>query len=93
MHDATCIDLEVVTYVHGGEGLARKVGVLITEIIVTCRYEASLLAVEVVADAKCHTTSITIFKKVGGLDAVAQEEVIHPFLLPLLHPIYCGWEN
>ena len=45
----------------GGEGLARKVGDPITELVVT-RREASLLAVEGMEDLKCHTASIEIFR-------------------------------
>ena len=49
MHGATCVYFGVVTHVRWGEGLARKVGDPITEIVVTRRDEASLLAVKGVA--------------------------------------------
>ena len=72
-YGATCVDFGVVTHMHGGEGL---------EIVVTHCGEASLLAVEGVADVKCYTTSIAMFRSVRGLDVVYQEEGIPPFLSP-----------
>ena len=47
---------------HGGEGLACKVGESITELVVTRRDEASLIEVEGVADVKCRATSIEVFR-------------------------------
>ena len=43
-HGATCVDFGVVTHMCGGKGLACKFGNPITETIVTCHDEASLLA-------------------------------------------------
>ena len=45
-HGKTCIYFGIVMHVRGGEGLARKVSVPITEIFVKHRNEAPLLAVE-----------------------------------------------
>ena len=59
-HSATCADFGVVTHMRGGEGFARKVDSPITELIVKCCDEASLLAVKRLVDVKCLTTSIAI---------------------------------
>ena len=45
-------------YVRGVEGLARKFGNPITELVVTRRDEASFLAVKAVTDVKFRATSI-----------------------------------
>ena len=58
----TCVYFGVVTHVCWGEGLARKVGDLITELLVTRRDEASLLVVKGVADVKRRLTSISMFR-------------------------------
>ena len=58
----TCIYLGVVTNVCGGEGLSRKVGDPVTEIVVTCCDDAPLLEVEGVADVKCRAKSISMFQ-------------------------------
>ena len=44
-HGATCVDVGIVTYVSGGEGLARKVGNSIMQLIMTRCDEAPLLSV------------------------------------------------
>ena len=44
----------------GVKALLRKVGHPIMELVVTRRDEASLIAVEGVADVKCHEKSITM---------------------------------
>ena len=49
-------------YVRGVEGLARKSGNPITELVVTRRDEASFLAVKGVADVKCRATSIAMIR-------------------------------
>ena len=61
-HGTTYVDFGVVMHVCGGEGLTRKVGSSIMEIIVTRRAEASLLAVECVLDVKFCTTSIAMVR-------------------------------
>ena len=61
-HGATCVGFCVVTHMCGVEGLARKVGDPIMELVVTCRYEASLLEFQGEADVECHATSITMFQ-------------------------------
>ena len=61
-HVATCLYSGVVTHVRGGEGLVSKVGNLITELVVTSCDEASLLAVEGMADVKCRTAFIAMFR-------------------------------
>ena len=62
MHGLACEYLGVVTHVHGGEGLSCKVGDPITEIVVKRHGEAYLLAVMGVADVKCSTTYIVMFR-------------------------------
>ena len=54
---ATCVDFEVVTYVHRGECLACKVDNNITELVVMRHDEGYLLAVKDVLDEKFHSTS------------------------------------
>ena len=71
MHGANCLDFGVVIQVRGGEGLTRKVGYPITEIVVTRRDEASLLAVKGVAYVKRRATSVAMVRQVRGVDAVS----------------------
>ena len=61
VHGATCVYFGVVTHVRGGEGLYRMVEDPIMDLVVTCRDEASILAVKGVADVKFCATSITMF--------------------------------
>ena len=65
-----------------GKGLARKISDPITEFVVTLCDEASFIAVKGVEDVKCHATSTTMIQKIRGLDAISQEEGIHPILRP-----------
>ena len=46
----------------GGEGLARKIGNTITEIVVTRQDEAFLLAFKGMVDVKWRTTSIAMVR-------------------------------
>ena len=62
MYGATRVDFGVVRHVCGGEGLACKFYKPITEIIMTLRDEASLIAVEGISDVKCRSMSITMFR-------------------------------
>ena len=71
-HGATCVYVGVITHMHEGEGLACNVGDPITDIVVTRRDEASLLAVEGMVDGKCRTVSIEKFQKVRWIDAIVQ---------------------
>ena len=68
-----CVYFEVVAHMRGGEVLARNVGDPITELVVTCRDNYSLLAVEGVADVKYRATSIAMVRKSKGIGALAQE--------------------
>ena len=52
----------VFTHLHEGEGLDCNVGDPITELIVTCCDEASLLAVKRVADVKCRAILIVMVR-------------------------------
>ena len=61
-HGATCVDFGVIMQVCGGEGLDIKVGDPITELVVTRRDEASLLAFKGVEDVKFRATSIAMFR-------------------------------
>ena len=61
-HDATCVDLGVITHLCGGEGLALKVGDPITDLVVTRRDETSPLVVKDVADVKFCAESIAMFR-------------------------------
>ena len=61
-HGATCVDFGVFTNLRGGEGLARKVGDPITELVVAFHDEAFLLAVKGLIDVKRCATSITMVR-------------------------------
>ena len=52
MHSPTCVYFGVVTHVRGGEDIACKVSDPVTELVVTRRDEAPLLAVEGLAYGK-----------------------------------------
>ena len=73
-HGVTCEDFGVVTHVPGGEGLFCKVGNPITELIVTCRDEAALFAVQGVADKEVKPTAITMGRQVRWIDDIIQED-------------------
>ena len=62
VHGANCVYFVVVTHVHGGEGLDRKVDDPIIQLDMPRRDEAFLLAIEGVEDVKCHNTSISMFR-------------------------------
>ena len=61
-HVANCVDFGVLVHVRWGEGLARKVGNTITELVMTRRDKASILAVKGVVDVKWRATSITVIR-------------------------------
>ena len=84
-HVTTCKDSGVVVHVRRVEGLSCKVGTPITELVVTHRDEAALLAVQGMADCEGRPKAITMGRLVGWLDTISQEEVF----LPLLHPQLC----
>ena len=62
MYCTTSVYFGAVMHVCGGEGLACKVGNPTTELVVTCRYEASIFAVEGVVDVKCCAISIAMVR-------------------------------
>ena len=59
-------------HVRGGEGLGRKVGDPITELVVKRHDEVTLIVVQGVADFEGHLTSITMGQQVGWLDTISQ---------------------
>ena len=61
IHGETCVDFGVVARLRGVEGLARKVSNPITELVVTLRDEASLLAVKGVTYFKFRASYIVFF--------------------------------
>ena len=73
----------------GGESPARQIRDPVTELIVTRRDEATPLAVKGVADGKPGVAAATVFGEVWGLEAIAQEGGISPFLRSQLSPIDC----
>ena len=81
LYDATCVDFGVVTHVCGGEGLSRKVGNPITELVATRRDEASLIAVKGTEDGKCRPTPVAMVRKVWWLYVISQEEGVPPLLI------------
>ena len=56
-----------------GEGLGRKAGDLIAEILVTRRDEAVLLEIQGVAYFEVHPTFITMGRQVSCINVIAQE--------------------
>ena len=72
-HGATYKYIGVVVHVRGGEGLAYKVGEPIAELVVTLCGEAALLAVQGVENCEGYPSSITMGRKVGWLNEIAQE--------------------
>ena len=52
MHDTTCVYFGLSTHVRGGEGISRKVGDLVTELIGRRRGKESILAFEGMVDRK-----------------------------------------
>ena len=65
-----------------GEGLASNFGDPITELVVMQRDEASLLAVEGVADGKFRPTPVIMVRQVRWLYAIAQEEGFPALMIP-----------
>ena len=59
-HGTTYVYFGVVMHVCGVEGLACKARDPITELVVTCRDEESILTVKDVEDVKSRATSITL---------------------------------
>ena len=73
----------------GGEIPARQIRDPFTELIVTRRDEATSLAVKGVADRKLGVAAVAVFGEVWGIEAIAQEGGISPFLRSQLSPIDC----
>ena len=57
----TCVDFGFIMHVRGGEGLAFKFGNPIMELVVTCRDQASIIAVKGVSYVEFRAISIAIF--------------------------------
>ena len=77
----------------GIEGLAGQVCYPVTDLVVTLRDEAALLAVKCVTDRKMRLSLVAVLGKVWGLQAIPQKEGVAPFLGPQLRPIDCGRRN
>ena len=90
LHGATLVYEGVVAYVRGGEDLARQIRNPVMELIVTRRYEATPLAIKGVAYGEFGIAAFTVFGEVWGIEAIAQEGDISPFLRSQLRPIYCS---
>ena len=88
-HGANLIYEGVVAYVRGSESHACQIRDPVTELIVTRRDEATPLEVEGVATGKPGVAAVTVFGEVWGLEAIAQEGGILPFLRSQLSPVDC----
>ena len=88
-HGATLVNEEVVAHVRGGESPARQIRDPVTELIMTRRDEATPLAVKGVANGKLGVAAVAVFGEVWGLEYIAQEGGISPFLLSQLSPVDC----
>ena len=86
-HGATLVYEEVLAYVRGGEGVARQIRDPVTELIVTRRDNATPLAVDGVVDGEAGLAAVTVFREVWGLEAIAHEGGISPFLSSQLRAI------
>ena len=73
----------------GGESPARQIRDPVTELIVTRRDEATPLSVEGVADGEPGFAAVAVFGEVWGIEDIAQEGGISPFLHSQLLPVYC----
>ena len=82
MHDTTCVYFGLSTHVRGGEGISRKVGDLVTELIGRRRGKESILAFEGMADRKCRPTPVAMVRQVSWLYSIVQEEGVSPLLRP-----------
>ena len=67
---------------HRGEGLGRKFGGPITELVVTHRDEAAILSEQGMADCEGRPTPITMGQQVGWINAIVQKEGVPPILRP-----------
>ena len=88
-HRATSVYEGVVAYKRGGESPSSQIRDPVTDLIVTRRDEATPLAVEGVADEKPGVAAVAVFGEVWGIEAIAQEGGISPFLRSQLIPIDC----
>ena len=73
----------------GGEGLARQICDLVTELIVTRLDEATPLAIKGVVYGESGIAAVAVFGEVRGLETIAQEGGISPFLRSQIRPVYC----
>ena len=89
LHGATLVYEGVVTYVRGGESLARQIRNPVTELIVTCCDEATPLAIKGVAYRESGIADDAVFGEVWGIKAIVQEGGILTLLRSQLRPIYC----
>ena len=76
-------------YVRAGEIPARQIRDPVTDIIVARRDKATPIAVKGVSYGKPGIAAVAVFGEVWGLEAIAQEGGILPFLRSQLRPIYC----
>ena len=74
----------------GSEGLSCQVGNHFTELVVTRRYEAALIAVEGMTDAKADSTEVTVAGQVWVLYSALKEYIIPPFLVPKFCYVHHG---
>ena len=61
--------------------------------VITSCDETTLITIQFVVDGECSIVSVTVWREVWGIYDVAQEEVISPFLIPQLCPIYHGGKH
>ena len=89
LRGATLVYEGVVAYMRGGEGLVRQIRDPVTELIMTRSDEATPLAIKGVAYEESGIAAVLVFGEVWGLEAIAQEGGISPFLRSQIRPIYC----
>ena len=90
LHGATLVYEGVVAYMRGGESLACQIRDPVLELIVTRRDESTPIEIKGVAYGESGISAVAVFGEVCGLEAIAQEGSVSPFLRSQLRPIYGG---
>ena len=92
-HGMNLMDQRVVVHMQRGGGFACEVSDPITELIVTNRDEAALLAIQGVINEKLGVAAVAVIWEACKLYDVVQKEGVTPLLIPHLRSIHCGRKN
>ena len=83
----------VIVHMRGGGVFSCQTSDPITELVVTSHDDATLLTIQGKEGRKFGVEAIAVRREVWGIDTVAQEEGITPFLSPHIHSIHRGWQH